>query len=131
MLEEVPRSMPAVVEATKLGSKAAKVGFDWPDAGGLLDKVREEAAEIEVELAAGAERAAMAEEVGDLLFTAVNLARHVGVDAEFALRGANAKFRSRFGWMERAAGGAEGLGERTPEQMDELWRRAKAEEAGR
>lgn len=134
LLEEVPRSMPAMVEASKLGSKAAKVGFDWPDARGLLDKVREETAEIEVELARG-ERRALEEEVGDLLFTAVHLARHAGVEAEFALRGANAKFRSRFGWMERQAGGAGALERMTAEELDGLWRRAKlaaaGEEAGR
>ncbi len=120
--------MPAVMEATKLGSKAAKVGFDWPDWRGLLDKVREEAGEIEAELAGGEkESAAVEDEVGDLLFTAVNLARHVGVDAEGALRGANAKFRQRFESMERSAGGAEELRKRSAEELDDLWRAAKRE----
>lgn len=128
LLADVPRGMPAVMEATKLGSKAAKVGFDWPDVQGLLEKVREEIAEIEAELAHGERSAAaVSEEVGDLLFTAVNLARHVGADAESALRGANAKFRLRFEHMERAVGGAEGLAARLPEELDALWRLAKVE----
>lgn len=128
LLADVPRGMPAVMEATKLGSKAAKAGFDWPDVQGLLEKVREEIAEIEAELAHGERSAAaVSEEVGDLLFTAVNLARHVGADAESALRGANAKFRLRFEHMERAVGGAEGLAARSPEELDALWRLAKVE----
>lgn len=128
LLADIPRSMPAVMEATKLGSKAAKVGFDWPDAKGLIAKVREEAAEIEVELAAEGRSEAAAEEVGDLLFTAVNLARHVGVDAETALRRANAKFRSRFEQMESVAGGADALAAKSPEELDALWRQAKVAE---
>ena len=140
LLAEVPRNMPAMLEASKLGSKAAKVGFDWPNAAGLMDKLREEMAELEVEIGsepdgeigarpgakAGAKASAAAEEeMGDLLFTAVNLARHVGVDAESALRGANAKFRRRFASMEEEAGGPAALTERSPEELDVLWRRAK------
>ena len=122
LLEDVPRSMPAVMEAAKLGSKASKVGFDWPDGAGLFDKLREEMAELEAEPAGSA---AAEEELGDLLFTAVNLARHLHVDAESALRGANAKFRRRFGAMEAAAGGADELAALGPAELDALWRRAK------
>ncbi len=136
LLAEVPRGMPAMPEASKLGSKAAKVGFDWRNADGLMDKLREEMAELEVEIGLGASletgegsarkgSAAAEEEMGDLLFTAVNLARHVGVDAESALRGANAKFRRRFARMEEEAGGAAVLAEQSPEELDALWRRAK------
>ena len=124
MLASIPRTMPAMLEAAKLGSKAAKVGFDWPEVGGLFAKLREEAGELEAEVA-GAARERMDDEFGDLLFTAVNLGRHLGVDAESALRGANAKFRRRFGAMERAAGGRDGLERATAEEMEGMWGEAK------
>jgi ATP diphosphatase len=130
ILAEVPRSMPAMMEAGKLGSKAAKVGFDWPHAGGLVAKLREEIGELEAEMisagTAERKRAAIEEEFGDLLFTGVNLGRHLGLDCESALRLANAKFRARFGAMEREAGGVAGMEACTPEEMDALWERAKA-----
>jgi len=125
LLSEVPRSMPALMEAGKLGSRAAKVGFDWSDAEGLFAKLEEEAEEIRAELKDERYAAAVEEEVGDLLFTVVNLARHLKVDPEAALRGANAKFRRRFGAMEEEAGGREGLSDLGPEELDALWRRAK------
>lgn len=128
LLADVPRTMPAMMEAGKLGSKAAKVGFDWPEVRGLIEKLREETAEVEAELGAGDEardQAALEEEMGDLLFTAVNLARHLRVDPESALRGSNAKFRQRFGSMEVMVGGAEALAKSSPEELDGLWRRAK------
>ncbi|MBS1823202.1 MAG: nucleoside triphosphate pyrophosphohydrolase [Acidobacteria bacterium] len=126
LLSDIPRSMPAMMEAGKLGSRAAKVGFDWPDAGGLFDKLDEEIGELKDELSrpAGDARAVEAE-LGDLLFTAVNLARHLKIDPESALRSANAKFRKRFGEMEREAGGQDVLRGRTPAELEELWRRAK------
>lgn len=135
MLDEIPRSMPAVLEATKLGSRAAKVGFDWPDAEGLFHKLAEETEELRSELAVQPEndgkpnRERVEEEMGDLLFTAVNLARHLHVDPEFALRGSNAKFRRRFAAMEREAGGATALEGLSPEELESLWSRAKAEES--
>lgn len=135
MLDEIPRSMPAVLEATKLGSRAAKVGFDWPDADGLFHKLAEETEELRSELAVQPEkdgkpnRERVEEEMGDLLFTAVNLARHLHVDPEFALRGSNAKFRRRFAAMEREAGGATALEGLSPEELESLWSRAKAEES--
>ncbi len=129
LLGDVPRTMPGMMEAWKLGSKAAKVGFDWPDARGLVEKLREETAELEAEMEAPGEaairRAAVEEEMGDLLFTAVNLARHLKVDPESALRASNAKFRERFSAMEAAAGGAEVLGSSSPEELEAMWRRAK------
>jgi XTP/dITP diphosphohydrolase/ATP diphosphatase len=121
-LDDVPRSMPAMLEAAKLGSRAAKVGFDWPTVDGLFAKLDEEIAELKAE-AEGSEKAA--EELGDLLFTAVNLARHLMVDAESALRAANAKFRARFRAMEASAGGFEALSALTPTQLDALWTQAK------
>jgi XTP/dITP diphosphohydrolase/ATP diphosphatase len=123
-LDDIPRSMPAVMEAGKLGSRAAKVGFDWPDAEGLFAKLQEEIRELSAEIDSGA-RAKVEEELGDLLFTAVNLARHLKVDAEGALRAANAKFRERFAAMEEAAGGFEALGALEPGELDALWNSAK------
>ena len=103
-LDTVPRSMPALSEAAKLGSKAAKSGFDWPDVSGLIDKLREETAELEAELPRASNNPqAITEELGDLLFTAVNLARHLKIDPELALRDTNAKFRRRFSSMETAS----------------------------
>jgi XTP/dITP diphosphohydrolase/ATP diphosphatase len=163
VMDAIPRSMPAMMEARKLGSKATKVGFDWPDVEGLFEKLQEEIGELKAELGnysdevpqglkpyssgrtdgtaeavplsktnssatpeeAGAARAAIEEEVGDLLFTVVNLARHLKADAESALREANAKFRARFRAMEASAGGFDALASLTPAELDALWNRAK------
>jgi XTP/dITP diphosphohydrolase/ATP diphosphatase len=129
-LDAIPRSMPAVMEAGKLGSKAAKVGFDWPDVEGLFAKLQEEIGELKAELVKrdAQQQARIEEEVGDLLFTAVNLARHLKVDAESALRGANAKFRRRFGAIETGAGGFDALAALTPVELDALWNRAKRDD---
>jgi XTP/dITP diphosphohydrolase/ATP diphosphatase len=127
MLDEVPRTMPAMLEASKLGSKAAKVGFDWPDADGLFDKLAEETAELRAEIAAEDQDKVEAE-FGDLLFTMMNLARHLRVDPESALRRSNAKFRRRFAAMEIAAGGASKLETHASDQLEALWRKAKQEE---
>ncbi len=126
-LDSIPRSMPAVLEAAKLGGKAAKAGFDWPDAAGLFDKLAEETAELRVEVARR-DLDAMESEVGDLLFTAVNLARHLKVDPESALRRTNAKFRSRYGAMEALAGGSALFEALSLQAKDALWNRAKAGE---
>jgi len=131
-MDAIPRSMPATMEARKLGSKAAKVGFDWTDVEGLFEKLQEEIAELKAELnkPAEAEQSRVEEELGDLLFTAVNLARHLKADAELALREANAKFRARFRAMEASAGGFDALASLTPAELDALWNRAKrADEA--
>jgi ATP diphosphatase len=127
LLDEVPRSFPALLEAAKLGSKAAKVGFDWPDRAGLLEKVEEECREIEAEVQAGAAPEAVEGEVGDLLFTVVNLARHLKVDPELALRRTNRKFRRRFAAMEQASDRA--LSEQSAADLEALWTRAKQREA--
>ena len=124
ILDEIPRSMPATLEATKLGSKAAKVGFDWPDASGLFDKLAEETAELRAEIDR-AEIDRIEAEFGDLLFTAMNLARHLHIDAESALRRTNAKFRSRFAAMERQSGGANQLAAMSAEDLERLWSDAK------
>jgi XTP/dITP diphosphohydrolase/ATP diphosphatase len=125
MLDEIPRSMPATLEATKLGSRAAKVGFDWPAVSGLFAKLAEETAELRAELNAKASQERIEDEMGDLLFTAVNLARHLRVDAEFALRRSNAKFRQRFAAMEHEAGGSAALERLSAEELEALWSRAK------
>jgi ATP diphosphatase len=127
-LAGVPAGLPALTRALKLQSKAGKVGFDWNDPRAVLAKIREETEEIADEIAHG-DRERAGAEVGDLLFAVVNLARHLNIDAETALRGTNLKFERRFGFIERAleAGG------RRPEQaslaeMDALWDAAKIAE---
>ena len=99
------RALPALAEAAKLGAKAQKSGFDWPSWRDLLPKVAEETAELEAEAASGdpARKPAVEAELGDLLFTVVNLGRHLGVDAEMALRNCNLRFRQRFSEMELAS----------------------------
>jgi MazG family protein len=124
-LDKISRSMPALAEAGKIGSAAAKAGFDWPDIHGVLAKLHEETAELDAEIAIGDQKAA-SEELGDLLFTVANLARHLKVDPELALRDANAKFRRRFAAMEAAADRP--LEELTPEQLEDEWSRSKSQE---
>jgi ATP diphosphatase len=126
LLADVPQFVPALVEARKLGSKAAKVGFDWPDVTGLFDKVQEEIAEVRAEVTESPDPAKLEEEIGDLYFVLTNLSRHLQVDPEQALRKANAKFRRRFRAMEVAAGdGFDGL---SLQEKDALWDKAKAAE---
>ena len=127
LLDDIPRNFPALLEAAKLGSKAAKVGFDWPDHAGLLEKVKEECDEIEAEIAAGTASEAVEGELGDLLFTIVNFARHLRIDPELALRRTNAKFRRRFAAIEQASDRA--LNERSAAELEALWEQAKQREA--
>ena len=133
LLDEVPRSMPAMLEAGKLGSKAAKVGFDWPNTDGsaseLFDKLQEEIAELRAELQPEARASAASAELGDILFTVVNLARHLKIDPEFALRDTNTRFRRRFQNMELEAGGVGELERRSPAQLEGLWEQAKLVES--
>jgi ATP diphosphatase len=127
-LAGIPRGMPEWQRALKLQKRAAAVGFDWKSPGPVLDKLHEELDEVRHELANGANAARVADEVGDVLFVAVNLARLTGVDYSQALRGANAKFERRFRRMEAlaAADGTALDGLRLAEQ-ESYWERAKAE----
>ncbi|MDX2178620.1 MAG: nucleoside triphosphate pyrophosphohydrolase [Bryobacteraceae bacterium] len=119
LLDNVSRAQPALAEAQQLTHKAAKVGFDWPDAAPVIDKLREEIAELE----AAANPEERADELGDILFAAVNLARILDIDAEQALRRSNRKFRARFAYIERNL--AKPFAEATLEEMDHLWNEAK------
>jgi len=127
VLDDVPERLSALERALKLGKRAAKVGFDWPDAGGALDKVKEEVGELEQAIAARtgpADRERREHELGDLLFAVVNVARKLELDPDQALRGANVRFERRFRHVE------ESLGPRLKEaglpEMERLWQQAKA-----
>ncbi|WP_254275075.1 nucleoside triphosphate pyrophosphohydrolase [Halomonas sp. 3H] len=128
VLDDVPRTLPALSRAAKLSKRAARVGFDWPDARGVIAKIREELGEVEQALAEG-DRDHAAEEVGDLLFAVTNLARTLKADPEQCLRATNAKFERRFRHVE-AALGAEGvpLHEAGLEAMEHHWQAAKGRE---
>jgi tetrapyrrole methylase family protein/MazG family protein len=133
MLDSVSTGLPAVMEAYQVTTKASRIGFDWPDVDAVLAKLHEEIAELRE--AVGREDARhreVAEEVGDLFFAAVNLARILGVDPESALKAANRKFRRRFRFVEeglRRTGRAPG--DAALDEMDALWNEAKRREAGR
>jgi MazG family protein len=126
VLAGVARALPALQRAQKLQQRAARVGFDWPDLMPVLDKLDEELAEVRLALSQG-DREAVADELGDLLFVMANIARHLQVDAEDALRRGNAKFERRFAHIEQALRGA---GRRPEEctlaELDALWDAAKA-----
>jgi ATP diphosphatase len=127
-LSGVPAGLPALTRALKLQQKAGKVGFDWNDPKAVLAKIREETQEIEAELESG-KRDDIEAEIGDLMFAVVNLARHLDIDTESALRTTNLKFERRFAAIEDALAA---LGktprDATLEEMDELWNHAKAAE---
>jgi ATP diphosphatase len=126
-LAGVPIALPALTRALKLQAKASRVGFDWVDPRAVLRKIREEADEIEAALADGAGDAAA--EVGDLLFAAVNLCRHLGADPEAVLRQTNRKFERRFAAVEQAlAARGKAAHNSTLDEMDVLWNEAKEQE---
>ncbi|MGC1462426.1 MAG: nucleoside triphosphate pyrophosphohydrolase [Terracidiphilus sp.] len=129
-LDSVQRAMPALAEAAKLGGKAQKAGFDWPSWRDLLPKLEEETRELVAEAASDdpAREPAVEAELGDLLFTVVNLGRHLGVDAEMALRGCNLRFRERFREMDLES--ERPLEELAPEELEALWVGAKRKLAG-
>ncbi len=127
-LDGIPGGLPALMRAEDLQKKAARVGFDWPDVAGVIEKVREELDEIERELASG-DRRRIEDEVGDLLFAATNLARAAGIGAETALRHASSKFERRFRSLERSL---KAKGRRPQdcdlEELEAEWRVAKQED---
>ena len=128
LLSGVKAGQPALARAMELQRKASSVGFDWNDPRAVLHKIREEADEIEAALDRGDARE-LAAETGDLLFALVNLARHVGADPDLALRGTNAKFERRFGYIERAlAKQGRSLQGASLAEMDALWNEAKEKE---
>jgi ATP diphosphatase len=125
LLDGIPAALPALSQAVKLQQKAGTVGFDWNDPRAVLAKLREEIAETEGEL--DGDRARLKDEIGDMLFAVANLARHLEIDPEAALRGANAKFRQRFGHIERNIEARSGkpLGQASFDEMEALWQEAK------
>jgi ATP diphosphatase len=131
VLAGVPHALPALTRAWKLQAKASTVGFDWNDARLVLDKIREETAEIDEALASG-DKAAIREEIGDLLFVVANLARHVDADPEGCLNEANAKFERRFRGIEaRLATEDRQAKDATLDELEALWQAVKrAEKAG-
>jgi ATP diphosphatase len=149
VLASVSSKMPALLDAHKLSSRAAHVGFDWPDIEGLFDKLAEETAELREELKAAPikgppgtgvagsgkpqvspeVRGRMEDEVGDLFFVLVNIARYLSLDPESALRKTNRKFKRRFQWMEeRLRASGRGPQQATMDELEELWQQAKKQE---
>ena len=125
VLGDIPKALPALSRAAKLGKRASRVGFDWPDAKGIREKVNEELAELDSAVAS-ADADDVAEELGDALFTLVNLGRKLHVDAEEALRSANSKFDRRFRHMESLAKArGQALDALTPAQWEALWVESK------
>ncbi|HZW46233.1 MAG TPA: nucleoside triphosphate pyrophosphohydrolase [Microvirga sp.] len=124
----IPKALPALTRAQKLTAKAAKVGFDWPDPGQVIDKIHEELEEVKDASSTG-NRDLIEDEIGDLLFSVTNLARHFGIDPETALRRTNSKFERRFGAVEEALKQqGRQLSEASLEEMEELWVLAKQAE---
>ena len=126
IMDGIPRALPALIRAANIQKKAGRVGFDWPDTAGVIDKFREELAELFAELESGDPKK-LEHEIGDILFTAVNMARKLGVEPELALEHANQRFIARFQHMETsAARGGQKLEDLSPEDLDSLWRGAKS-----
>ncbi len=129
ILDNISSAMPALIHAKKLQKKAATVGFDWDDTAPVFDKVEEELAEIKAEIANDESSEKIAEEVGDMLFACVNLARHLNVDAETALMSANRKFKQRFHYIETKLNEqGKALDEASLDEMDALWDESKSSE---
>ncbi|MSP92129.1 MAG: nucleoside triphosphate pyrophosphohydrolase [Myxococcales bacterium] len=124
-LDGVPRQMPALLRAQRIAEKAARIGFDWPDRAGVLAKIDEETAELHEAMAAG-DPGRIADEFGDVLFAWSNLARHLGVDGEQALRRTLDRFQSRFAHVEKQADAAYGRAHRASlAELDGWWNEAK------
>jgi MazG family protein len=127
VLDDVPLALPALLRAEKLQKRAARVGFDWPETAQVLAKIEEELGELRAELPGG-DKARLSDELGDILFAAANLARHLGIDPEAALRGTNAKFEHRFQAIEAGLGAiGKTPDQATLEEMEALWQAAKSQ----
>ena len=128
VLDGVPKDAPGLQRAERLTEKASRIGFDWPDVGGVKDKLKEELGELEQAMASK-DKAAMEHELGDVLFSLANLARHLGIAPEDAMRAANRRFTTRFHVVEKGLE-KQGVpfGEASLDQMNDLWDLAKAEE---
>ncbi|MFZ1814415.1 MAG: nucleoside triphosphate pyrophosphohydrolase [Rhizobiaceae bacterium] len=127
LLKDIPATLPALMVAVKLQARAGKVGFDWNDPRAVLAKIREELDEVEAELDTGSQQR-QAEEVGDILFAVANLARHLKLDPEGAVRTANAKFRKRFRYIERNISRlGKTMETATLDEMEALWQEAKVD----
>lgn len=128
VLDGISQALPSLTRALKLQRRAARVGFDWPDVDGVFNKVFEELDELRTECDGDRNPASLAEEAGDLLFAVVNLARHLAIDPETALRHANAKFERRFRQVEVALAGTGGVENASLEEMDAAWDAVKVAE---
>ena len=129
-LEGIPKHLGALQRGQRMQEKAARVGFDWPNAGGVLDKLHEELTELSEARRAKNDDAHVREELGDVLFTIVNLSRALGIDAEAAMREANEKFFRRFRYMEeRVAANGKALTDLSLDELEELWQQAKTQAA--
>jgi len=126
-LDDIPLALPALNRALKLQKRAANVGFDWSDIKPVIEKINEEVIELEVEIKRG-NKVGMADELGDLLFSCVNLARHLKLDPETSLRGANQKFKRRFESMELLAGKTK-IEDHSADQLELLWGKVKRSES--
>jgi ATP diphosphatase len=126
ILEDIPRALPALMRAAKLQKRAAGVGFDWTETAAVLEKLKEEITELETEIAS-ANAQGIDDELGDVLFSCVNLARHLQVDPEKALAGSNDKFKRRFDAMEALAS-VDDFSQLTVEEMETLWSKVKLAE---
>jgi MazG family protein len=133
LLEGIPSKLPAIHEAHQISSRAARVGFDWPDIEGIFDKLQEEVRELKDEISTPSSnsderRARLEDEIGDMFFVIVNIARYLKIDSESALKRANRKFKSRFQYMEsELARNGKTLEQTSFEEMEALWQKAKSE----
>src|SRR2546425_5168844 len=131
LLEGIPSKLPAIHEAHQISSRAARVGFDWPDIDGIFDKLQEEVRELKEVISSGGgetRRERLEDEIGDILFVIVNIARYLKIDSESALKRANRKFKVRFRYMENElARQGKNLEQTSLQEMEALWQKAKAE----
>ena len=134
LLEGIPTKLPAIHEAHQISSRAARAGFDWPDIDGVFDKLQEEVRELKEVISAGGDetrRDRLEDEIGDMFFVLVNIARYLKIDSESALKRSNRKFKSRFQYMENElAKQGRRIEQTTLEEMEALWQRAKSETYG-